>query len=150
MSFRLVVRHAASRPFPVRKTCSAGSLCAQDRGPPPAALAAIALDITTRTVDGFPVYEIAPKAGESRQRLLYLHGGAFVFEITSYHWGLIAEMAERVGFGITVPIYPIAPEHDFHAMFGMVRQVYRQMLGETDAETSSSSAIPPAATWPWC
>ena len=57
---------------------------------------------------------------ESRQRLLYLHGGAFVFQITSYHWKLIAELAERVGAAVTVPIYPIAPEHGFHEMFGMV------------------------------
>ncbi|MEP6566242.1 MAG: alpha/beta hydrolase [Mesorhizobium sp.] len=98
---------------------------------PPASLRS-RLDITTRSVDGFPVYEIVPKAGE-RRRILYLHGGAFVFEITSYHWGLIAEMADRLGFGITVPIYPIAPEHDFHAMFGMVGEVYRQMLDETEA-----------------
>ncbi len=98
---------------------------------PPAWLQA-RLDIGIGEVDGFPVYEIAPKAGE-RRRILYLHGGAYVFQITSYHWGLIAEMAERLGFGITVPIYPIAPEHDFHAMFGMVGDVYRNMLGETDA-----------------
>jgi acetyl esterase/lipase len=91
------------------------------------------LDIAERNLNGFPVYEIAPKAGEHR-RILYLHGGAYVFQITSYHWGLIAEMAERLGFGITVPIYPIAPEHDFHAMFGMVTEVYRQMLEETNAE----------------
>lgn len=90
------------------------------------------LDISIGETHGFPVYEIAPKAGE-RRRILYLHGGAYVFQITSYHWGLIAEMAERLGFGITVPIYPIAPEHDFHAMFGMVGGVYRNMLGETDA-----------------
>ncbi|CCV14513.1 alpha/beta hydrolase [Mesorhizobium sp. STM 4661] len=90
-------------------------------------------DVTTRSVSGFPVYDIAPKAGE-RKRILYLHGGAYVFQITSYHWGLIAEMANRLGFGITVPIYPIAPEHDFHAMFGMVGEVYRQMLDETEAE----------------
>lgn len=99
---------------------------------PPAALRA-RLDITTRTVNDFPVYEIAPKGAE-RKRILYLHGGAYVFEITSYHWHLIAEMAERLGFGITVPIYPIAPEHDFHDMFGMVGEVYRQMLDETEAE----------------
>lgn len=107
------------------------------------------LDIQARTVDGFPVYEIAPKAGE-RRRILYLHGGAYVFEITPYHWHLIAEMADRLGYGITVPIYPIAPEHDFHAMFGMVGDVYRQMLDETERKTSSSWAIPQAATWPWC
>ncbi|TIP28263.1 MAG: alpha/beta hydrolase [Mesorhizobium sp.] len=90
-------------------------------------------EIATRSVDGFPVYEIAPKTGE-RKRILYLHGGAYVFQITSYHWGLIADMADRLGFGITVPIYPIAPEHDFHAMFGMVGKVYRQMLDETEAQ----------------
>ncbi|TGP26163.1 MULTISPECIES: alpha/beta hydrolase [unclassified Mesorhizobium] len=90
------------------------------------------LDITETSVDGFPVYEIAPRAGE-RRRILYMHGGAFVFQITSYHWVLIAEMVERLGFGVTVPIYPIAPEHNFHDMFGMVGDVYRRMLEETDA-----------------
>ncbi|TJV03502.1 MAG: steryl acetyl hydrolase [Mesorhizobium sp.] len=90
-------------------------------------------DIQTRAVDGFPVYEIAPRAGE-RKRILYLHGGAYVFEITPYHWHLIADMADRLGYAVTVPIYPIAPEHDFHAMFGMVGDVYRQMLDETDPE----------------
>ncbi|TJW13273.1 MAG: alpha/beta hydrolase [Mesorhizobium sp.] len=99
---------------------------------PPASLRS-QLDIKTRTVGGFPAYEIAPKPGE-RKRILYLHGGAYVFQITSYHWRLIADMADRLGFGFTVPIYPIAPEYDFHAMFGMVGDVYRQMLDETDAQ----------------
>lgn len=99
---------------------------------PPASLTS-RIDIETRMVAGFPVYEIAPRAGNPR-RILYLHGGAYVFEITSYHWLLIAEMAERLGFAITVPIYPIAPEHDFHTMFGMVGEVYRQILEETAAD----------------
>jgi acetyl esterase/lipase len=99
---------------------------------PPASLKA-RLDVKETSVDGFPVYEIMPKAGE-RRRILYLHGGAFVFQITSYHWVLIAEMAERLGFGITVPVYPIAPEHNFHVMFGMVGNVYRRMLEDTAAE----------------
>src|SRR3954463_4095370 len=85
---------------------------------PPANLAG-RFDIAARTVAGFPVYEITPRQSESRQRLLYLHGGAFVFQITSYHWNLIAELAERIGAVVTVPIYPIAPEHGLHEMFGM-------------------------------
>lgn len=99
---------------------------------PPASLQQ-RFDIETRSVHGFPVYEIAPRAGEQK-RILYLHGGAYVFEITPYHWNLIGDMADRLGYGITVPIYPIAPEHDFHAMFGMVGDVYRQMLDETEAQ----------------
>ena len=103
----------------------------QDHRPP--AWLVTRFGVKTRTVDGFPVYEIAPKRGQ-RKRILYLHGGAYVFEITSHHWKLIAEMAERSGCGVTVPIYPIAPEHDFYAMFGMVEAVYRRMLRRTDAK----------------
>jgi acetyl esterase/lipase len=99
---------------------------------PPAKIAA-RLDITQHDVHGFPVYEVTP-ARPGPMRILYLHGGAYVFEITKFHWGLIAEMAERLSARITVPIYPLAPEHDFHAMFGMVNEVYRQMLTEIAAE----------------
>ncbi|MBN9271562.1 MAG: alpha/beta hydrolase, partial [Mesorhizobium sp.] len=102
----------------------------QSHAPP--AWMAQRLTMRKTRIDGFPVYEIAPCANP-RKRILYMHGGAYVFEITSYHWALIAEIAERTGFGVTVPIYPIAPEHDFHAMFGMVGAVYRRMLGESEA-----------------
>jgi acetyl esterase/lipase len=90
-------------------------------------------DIAARTVAGFPVYEVKPRRIEGPLRLLYLHGGAFVFQISSYHWSLIAELAERVGATVTVPIYPIAPEHGLHEMFGMVMEVYREQLAEAAA-----------------
>lgn len=99
---------------------------------PPAKIAA-RLNIAERQVHGFPVYEVTP-ARPGALRILYLHGGAYVFEITKFHWALIAEMAERLGARVTVPIYPLAPEHDFHAMFGMVREIYRDLLGETQAD----------------
>lgn len=99
---------------------------------PPARLAA-RLCIRERAVHGFPVYDVSPAAGGGNQRILYFHGGAYVFEITPYHWTLIAELAERLDATVTVPIYPIAPEHDFHRMFAMVRAVYEHVLEETAA-----------------
>jgi len=129
-----VLRHSRKKAFSSPENLQrwiAAARKTEDYQPPPSLRSRLA--VTTRTVDGFPVYEIAPRAGE-RKRILYLHGGAYVFQITSYHWGLIADMADRLGFGISVPIYPIAPEYDFHAMFGMVGSVYRQMLDETDAQ----------------
>lgn len=103
----------------------------QDHRPP--ARIAVRLGIEERKVHGFPVYEVTP-AKPGAMRILYLHGGAYVFEITKFHWGLIAELAERLSARITVPIYPLAPEHDFHAMFGMAGDVYRGMLSDTPAE----------------
>ena len=90
------------------------------------------MSVSSHQVDGFPVYEVSPRSGtKTPMRVLYMHGGAYVFEISRYHWGLIAEMAERLGAQITVPIYPLAPPNDLHSMFGMVSNVYDAMLEET-------------------
>jgi acetyl esterase/lipase len=129
----LILRHSRKQAFASPQNLQrwiARARRTQSHQPPAWMIARFSIE--TRAVNGFPVYEISPKAGESR-RILYLHGGAYVFEITTYHWKLIAEIAGRLGFGVTVPIYPIAPEHDFHAMFGMVEAVYRRMLEGTKA-----------------
>jgi acetyl esterase/lipase len=100
---------------------------------PPAAIAS-RVDITQHDVGGSRVYEVAPRGGRGDRRILYMHGGAYVFEITPYHWRLITEMAERLDAQVTVPIYPIAPEHRFEDMFDMVLETYRGMLREAAAE----------------
>ncbi|WP_157016142.1 alpha/beta hydrolase [Mesorhizobium xinjiangense] len=97
---------------------------------PPRAIATM-LDIEETAIDGFPVYDVSPRAPVGTRRLLYLHGGAYCFQMTAYHWGLVAEMATRLACKVTVPIYPLAPEHDFHAMLAMVMSTYRAMLEAT-------------------
>jgi acetyl esterase/lipase len=99
---------------------------------PPAELAD-RVSISADNIDGFTVYDVRPRQVTSRLRLLYLHGGAFVFEITRYHWDLIAELAERIGAVVTVPIYPLAPEHGFDAIFGMAMATYRDLLARARA-----------------
>lgn len=97
---------------------------------PPAAIAA-RLDIEERTVEGWPVYEVMPRGRAVRGRLVYLHGGAYCFEITSYHWHLIAELAERLAVQVTVPIYPLAPEHGYDDIFGFGLAVYADVMAAT-------------------
>lgn len=132
----LVLKHSRKKAFTSPEGLHrwiARSRRTQSHRPPPRFAAR--LGIVERAVRGFPVYEVMPRGRPlTGKRILYLHGGAYVFEITPYHWGLIAELAERLGAILTVPIYPIAPEHDFHAMFGMVHAVYEDVLGETPAE----------------
>jgi acetyl esterase/lipase len=103
----------------------------QDHRPPPKL--ARRLDIRRHETAGFPVYEVRPKRIASRQRLLYLHGGAYIFEISRFHWNLIGELAERRGAAVTVPVYPLAPEYRLDAMLGMTMQVYADMLKESPA-----------------
>ena len=63
--------------------------------------------------------------------MLYLHGGAYCFEMTSFHWQLVAELARRLDAHVTVPIYPLAPEHSFDAIYGMVGEVYGEVLADS-------------------
>lgn len=100
----------------------------QDHRPPVKVAARV--EITVRTVDDFPVYEVRPKSGPATRRVLYLHGGAYCFEMTPFHWRLVCELVERLDAHVTVPIYPLAPEHQFDAIYGMAGNVYRQVMAE--------------------
>jgi acetyl esterase/lipase len=62
-----------------------------------------------RRVAGWPVYTVRPRAGTVGARALYVHGGAWVHEISLWHWRLIADLAVRAGAEVTVPVYPLVP-----------------------------------------
>lgn len=100
---------------------------------PPRRLAS-RVDIEEREIGGAPVYEVRPKGmpdSDCQTRILYFHGGAYVFQITHFHWRFIAEMAERLKARISVPVYPLAPEHRFDAIYEPVRELHRQACAET-------------------
>lgn len=83
------------------------------------------LIVEERQSGGFPVYDISPKSeAPHRARLLYIHGGAFVFEILPIHWAVAAELAEGLNAVVTVPVYPLAPEHTLPEMYDMLRPVH--------------------------
>ena len=65
--------------------------------------------VSARRHDGWPVYELEPRRKASKCHILYLHGGAYVLEISISHWRFIARLARRAGARVTVPIYPLGP-----------------------------------------
>lgn len=91
------------------------------------------MDIAERDVDGMRVYEVRPKTDATGRRIVYLHGGAYLFEITAHHWKLIAEMSERLSAQVTVPIYPLAPEAKAERIIGACMALHRDVLSRTDA-----------------
>lgn len=67
------------------------------------------VEIDVRRVDGWPLYTVRPLSGRTTRRAVYVHGGAWINEITAFHWRLIAELADSSATEITVPIYPLVP-----------------------------------------
>ena len=95
------------------------------------------IEVRRDDLDGRPVYEVTPvRCGPIQGHVVYLHGGAYVLEfIPSLHWPAIARLANLLGRTVTVPIYPLAPEHSYREVFGFLLELYRRVLATHDPET---------------
>ncbi|BDZ50840.1 esterase [Frondihabitans sucicola] len=67
------------------------------------------VDIRLDRTGGWPIYTVTPTTGAPVGALVYVHGGAWVNEIVSQHWTLIAQLATEADVTVIVPIYPLAP-----------------------------------------
>jgi acetyl esterase/lipase len=68
------------------------------------------LDLADTTAFGMRVFELTPRSGASGQRVVYLHGGSYTFDIAPPHWTFLAHLARTTGAQVSVVIYPLAPE----------------------------------------
>ncbi|KAK5988113.1 Esterase-like protein [Cladobotryum mycophilum] len=88
----------------------------------------IELNIDGHKGETYSVYEVAPKSELPTQaHILYLHGGAFVHEIISQQWQLIATLAERLQAVVTVPIYPLGPEYKLMEIYEVVQHLHDEL-----------------------
>jgi acetyl esterase/lipase len=94
------------------------------------------IDVTRADLNGLPVYQVRPRlvgSDEPPGHLLYLHGGAYVLDLMPhFHWPAIARLAHITRRAVTVPIYPIAPEHSYREVFPFLLQLYRRTLDTRD------------------
>ncbi len=110
--------------------------------PPPLTSALrVAATTTRRDVDGFPVFTVTPKGtqrepelGRSDWQLVYLHGGGYTDQLLSIHWEIVLNLVRYTGATITVPVYPLAPEHTHDEGNAFVERVYRELLATVPAE----------------
>lgn len=101
--------------------------------PIPAALKKIC-DIHEERVDGQPVYTFVPKTGKSHTHIIYTHGGAYIKALRSAHWDIIRKLIEMTGSSVTVPIYPLAPEHIYKEAYAELEKVYLSVIAQMPAE----------------
>jgi epsilon-lactone hydrolase len=106
---------------------------AAPKGPsaPPAKLAR-RHDVSTRRIDGFDCHTVAPRGGRAERAAIYLHGGAYIGEISPPHWALVSRMADA-GVRVEVPSYGLAPQHTYRDAYPFVTAVYRDLVAEVGA-----------------
>jgi len=62
--------------------------------------------------------------------VLYIHGGAWTFEISEEHISFCDELATRLNAKVYMPLYPLAPEADSEATYSVIEGLYKEILKE--------------------
>lgn len=91
-------------------------------------------EINQHRIDGHKIYEIEPKQGAGQHHIFYLHGGGYAFNIVFVHWAMIKKLIKATGASATVPLYPLAPEHDWSQSYPVVMQAYERAADKYGAE----------------
>ena len=60
--------------------------------------------------------------------IIYLHGGAYVDEITLPHIAFCDKLAKKTNSTVYTPIYPLAPNHTFEETYPIVEELYEFTL----------------------
>ena len=85
--------------------------------------------------DGTRVYRLAPQSGpRSALRVLYIHGGAYVFDLMAMHWSLISGLVDRTEAEVVSAIYPLAPERGAEDGLQAVGTIFDRMATDVGAE----------------
>lgn len=63
----------------------------------------------------------------SQTHLIFLHGGAYIFEAVRGHWDLAQKIVEKSFCRMTVLDYPLAPESTYLETFAMVEGAYEML-----------------------
>jgi monoterpene epsilon-lactone hydrolase len=80
---------------------------------------------------GHDVYTVGPSGGgDARGQALYFCGGGYVNRPVVLHWRFIAHLVKAFGVRCSVPLYPLAPQHQCDEGLAFANEVYRRVVGE--------------------
>ncbi len=92
---------------------------------------ATAASADTMTVNGYQVLTLTPETVKNPDTvILYIHGGAYFFPMSTIHIQMVDELANRLGMKAYMPSYPLAANAQWEVAHNMVRQLYLQLTSE--------------------
>ncbi len=81
---------------------------------------------------GEPVVTLHPKTGAGEWHMLYFHGGGFVLPMFKEHWPLVGAMVDRLGCSVSIPLYPVVPEHPYSAADAQANAAFATLAAKHD------------------
>ena len=60
--------------------------------------------------------------------IVYFHGGAYINELTGFHWRYLVKLAKKTGYKIFVPVYPKLPNYNYVDCYKQLDYFYNKTL----------------------
>lgn len=99
------------------------------------------LDVERLDYGNVPVYVLRPKGETPKRHLFYLHGGAYVHHITVTHWYFLQRIIEHFPCTITVPLYPLAPEHTYEETIATTEEILHDRFPDVIMGDSAGAGL---------
>lgn len=82
-------------------------------------------DIKREIVQNRSLYTLENSEGKAKKIILYLHGGAFVYNVNAGQFQMTTEILRRSPAKLVIPDYPLAPHFHAQDTISMVRESYQ-------------------------
>lgn len=86
-------------------------------------------DISESTVNACKIYSLS-KTDSPEYTILYLHGGAYINDASTYQWELCDKLVQETNAELIFPIYPLAPNHTWEETFDLLTELYQDITAE--------------------
>ena len=123
------LKRQMSDPQRVQKILDAARIA----GPQPYVMSAklkLASTVTQTTESGMQVYSFTPAGQPTTGAVLYLHGGAYIYQASDFHWQLIDTLCQQMNTTIVAPLYPKIPFASAADAYAAVEPLYRRMVDQ--------------------
>lgn len=86
------------------------------------------------TLDTFQGTEVCVFNKEAKNTVMYLHGGAFIYQPLIFHFDFCRRLSETLNVKVVMPVYPKAPNYTYETIIPYCYDFYLSLLEDTAAE----------------
>lgn len=91
-------------------------------------------DIIEASKKGRSIWTLKPKENVSEKVILYLHGGAYYWNISKYNWSFSETIINKTNATIVMPDYPLAPDATCDQVYEFVGEIYNELITKYSPE----------------
>ena len=77
---------------------------------------------------GMQVYTFTPGGQATQRAILYLHGGAYIYQASDFHWRFIDALCQKTGATVVAPLYPKIPFASAADAFPAVAEIFARLV----------------------